>query len=162
MGKTIVQEYGPIYGEPVNGTVMGRPNGSVFVPDSNKASISLIEDYRYLKYVAYSPTYSVFRTCDSSGQEAIWDNSTQMVNGVALSQDLSSNLQFQIYKDSGLTAMVGFRDANAGIFNMAYRDIGAIDTTLEDGDTVYLRIQLMNNGTPIATSDVIEAEMVIA
>lgn len=33
--KTIIQTIGPLYGDDVNGTVFGQPNGSVYTPSQN-------------------------------------------------------------------------------------------------------------------------------
>lgn len=157
MSKTIVQEYGPIYGEPVNGTVQGRPNGSVFKPLSNIVSISLIEDNRYVKTIT-SGGIKWFRLCTSSGTSIY----TGECNMVAISQDLASYIQMQFYSDSDLTDLLTSRDFNAGIFNVLEVACPNVDDTgLTAGDTIYLRCQLMNNATAVATSDVIELEYVI-
>lgn len=136
---TIVQDYGPIYGEVVNGTVQGRPNGSVYVPLSNTISIAL-----------------------SGSGNTIAENSTALsygagVNFVAQSQDLSSYVAFTVYSDSGCTTAVG-NPANrtAGQFNGKAYTIGYATSPLTSGVSYYLRAQLMNNGVAVATSNVIE------
>ena len=161
MARTIVQEYGPIYGEPVNGTVMGRPNGSVYVPSTNTISIQIqSDDYKYVMYWPYDSGDSRLRFCNSTGTE------TAGVVGLnpifsAKSQDLANNMQLQIYSDSGLTDLVAYRDIAAGIFNGKYGDITDADEGLTDGQTLYLRAQLMSNGTAVATSDTIAITMVV-
>ncbi len=157
MGRTIVQEYGPIYGEPVNGTVQGRPNGSVYVPSTNTVSVSLIEDYRYFVLLSASTVRCVDST-GTTGAGIVGENPLYSANA----QDLSSNIQIQLYSDEELTNLIAYRNLNAGIFNGRYGDIYNADVTgLSDGDTLYLRAQLLNNGVPVATSNVIPVSYVV-
>lgn len=151
MAKTIIQTIGPLYGEAVNGTVFGRPNGSIYVPSSNLISITLGSTYRFV----YSVDASIARICDSSGTGRY--GPAYNINWVAEVQDLSSNVQLQIYSDSGCTQLIASRDAPAGYFNTWGRDLNfAVGETITDGTTYYLRAQVMNNGVPVATSNVIE------
>lgn len=139
---TIVQEYGPIYGETVNGTVQGRPNGSVYVPLSNKIHLSANDNRIYFN--PNSPT------------------KLYIVDGVLVadSQDLASNLVISVYSDAELTTL--FATSNvvpAGLFNFTGRF--RIGTKIEgqdivDEDPYYLVVELMNNGEAVATSDVLE------
>ena len=147
MGRTIVQDYGPIYGEPVNGTVQGRPNGSVYVPLSNVIVLDVSEDYRYHRY--YNGSVWV---CDSSG---VFPPAGVGITISAESQDLASNIQVQVYDDSGLLNAVAIRDMTAGQFNWAIRAVTQVGDESEEA-TFYLRAQLMNNGVAVATSDVIQ------
>ena len=79
---TIVQDYGPIYGEVVNGTVQGRPNGSVYVPLSNTISLSIQDLYIKLDT-------NIF-VCNDQG------NRKYTANVVAQSQDLASNINIEV------------------------------------------------------------------
>ena len=146
MAKTIIQSIGPLYGEPVNGTVFGRPNGSVFVPITNTVTLALADASRYLK----NQGAGIFRTCTSSG-------SGRNYNIVAVAQDLASNVQVQVFTDAECTTLIGYIDRTAGNFNYGTSDItNTTETTLVSETSYYLRAQLMNNGVPVATSEVIE------
>lgn len=151
---TIVQNYGPIYGEVVNGTVQGRPNGSVYTPLTNTIVLTLAETYRYFK-----PNGSKYRFCDSNGDVGSGVGST--VNFSAESQDLASYIRVSMYTDSACTDLIMYRDLGAGVFNGYIRDLTVILDTPEEGETYYLRAQLMNNSVPVATSvEVIPVEYV--
>lgn len=150
MAKTIIQTIGPLYGEAVNGTVFGRPNGSIYVPSSNLISITLGSAYRYV----YEDSTTA-RICDSAGTPRY--GAAYNINWVAEVQDLSGNVQLQIYSDSDCTQLVASRDQSAGSFNNWGRDLTlATGQSITDGTTYYLRAQVMNNGVPVATSNVIE------
>ena len=145
MAKTIIQSIGPLYGEVVNGTVFGRPNGSIYVPPFNTVKLNLAETYRFI--VAYSDT--VYRTCNSEGNPAY-----AYFYYVAEAQDLATYIQAQVYTDEACTQLVASRSYSAGAFNGSGRDLNKADS-IEDGATYYLRVQLMNNDSPVATSEVI-------
>lgn len=155
MGRTIVQEYGPIYGEAVNGTVMGRPNGSVYVPPSNTVSLEIPEDKRYFTYFDYLGL--MLLSCESDGTGIMFPFYVMSAN----SQDLSSNIQGQVFSDPELTTMVACQDLPAGQFNILGNGVRNAVEGLEDGDKLYYRLQLMNGGVAIATSDTIEMTMVV-
>lgn len=136
---TIIQDYGPIYGEPVNGTVQGRPNGSVYVPLSNTVDISL------------------------AANTELYANGTMMqlsnyMTVVANSQDLSSYIQTQLFTDAACTTAFNTpRNLTVGRFNFSFVNFVASGSTAPtSGVSYYLRAQLMNNGVPVATSSVIE------
>ena len=151
MAKTIIQTIGPLYGEPVNGTVYGRPNGSIYVPSSNTVQITLGESYRYI----YKVNASYWRTCDSTGTPR--NGAQYNIQYVAEAQDLASNIQIQIYSDAELTTLVASRNLTAGGFNSWIRDIQSTEDVVNE-QSYYLRAQLMNNGVPVATSNVIEVK----
>ena len=152
--KTIVQEYGPIYGEPVNGTVQGRPNGSVFVPATNTITIVLDDLYKYVRYTNGGTKLTI---CTADGNTAIPSDASPLY--IAQAQDLASNIQAQIYSDDELTTLAAVRDWTAGIFNQRIGNYNDAIVGLTAGDTLYLRAQLMNNGVAVATSEVIEITM---
>lgn len=156
MSRTIVQEYGPIYGEAVNGTVMGRPNGSVYVPLSNIITLSATTGYIRHFTAAWGTKY--FALCSDGG---VLNQSIYHYNAVAIAQDLSSYIEMEIYSDSGLTTKVASKTNTAGIFNITHDAVDAIDyDTPQVGDTLYLVAKLKNNSVDVAVSDVIELEVV--
>lgn len=136
---TIVQDYGPIYGEVVNGTVQGRPNGSVYVPLSNTIEVSLsagAEIYANGSHLQLSPRVQI----------------------VANAQDLSSYVQTQMFTDASCTTPYGTpRNFTAGGFNFSVSWIVTDSTAPTTGTTYYIRAQLMNNGVAVATSNVVTA-----
>ena len=141
---TIVQNYGPIYGEVVNGTVQGRPNGSVYVPLSNKIDISVDAGGEYL---IESPANSI-KVCNSSGQ---W----KYTYYAAESQDLSNYVCIEILDSSD--NVISTVNKPAGLFNTKQFAIGG--ATIVNGDTYKVRAVLMaSNGTPVATSDLLVFE----
>ena len=150
MAKTIIQTIGPLYGEAVNGTVFGRPNGSVFVPSVNTIDISLTDAYHYIR--SNSTSYFI---CNSAGSVA--SNVANYVHTVAESQDIANYVMFEIASDSEFTTILDDTIRPAGAFNF---DFGAIIgyngdgvTAIMDGDTYYFRARLMSsNGEPVATS----------
>ena len=149
MGRTIIQPIGPLYGEAVNGTVFGRPNGSIYVPSQN--SISANTDAGYVRNASN------------------WFNNNMLVNNlgnnqhlyvVAESQDNASYVQLRLSDDSDFTTYAK-RTFSAGTFNIDVFGLIA-DTdklTITSGTTYYLKAVLVAaSGVDVATSDVIELE----
>lgn len=150
MGKTIIQSIGPLYGDVVNGTVFGRPNGSVYVPSQNVISADLGDSYLYIKN--YSSYYAI---CNSGGSVA-WSNG---VHVVAESQDIQNYIEFQVATDSDFSTIIGTVDRVAGAFNVTTWAIsqGSTLSAIEDETTYYFRAVLMSlSGVPVATSDTFE------
>jgi len=147
---TIIQRYGPIYGEAVNGTVQGRPNGSVYVPISNVIEIST----NATKVSFVSPTDFKF-------------NVDGAISVVAIAQDLASYVATEIYSDSACTTKIAVRNNPAGQFNIGfgartYALLTDTDNPPSAGDTVYARASLnASGGVPVAYSNVIEVEVSI-
>ena len=138
MGKTIIQTIGPLYGESVNGTVFGRPNGSVFVPASNTISIS----------IPAGTTISL--------QTNRYRVSADLL-AIAESQDLASNVMIEVYSDSDLTTQVGTaRSLPAGNFNGPWSIISYGTTEIVADEPYYIVAKLVNNGVPVAASNVLE------
>lgn len=59
--KTIIQTIGPLYGDDVNGSVFGQPNGSVYTPPANgliviqeDAAVNLV--FNHAGFVSVGPT----------------------------------------------------------------------------------------------------------
>ena len=140
---TIVQDYGPIYGEVVNGTVQGRPNGSVYVPISNTITMST----RSLGFRYIGGAYRVLVT--------------DLMHVSAQAQDLGSYIQRQVFTDADCTDLIGSNNYPAGQFNVAI-DYFIYSATVPDvGSTYYFRTQLMSStGVAVATSEVIPLECV--
>lgn len=156
MAKTIIQTIGPLYGEVVNGTVFGRPNGSIYVPPTNSITVTLAEAYRFI-LLANATTG---RVCDEDGGTGF--GQARSITAVAEVQDLASNIQIQVYADSDCTDLVMYRNFTAGNFNDYIRDLTIVSgKSIEDGTTYYLRAQVLNNGDPVATSSTIEIAGVV-
>lgn len=147
---TIVQNYGPIYGEVVNGTVQGRPNGSVYVPVSN--TINLV------------PNAAATHIKVTGGNLVICNSGAagKSVGVVAQSQDLASYVKTIVYSDAACTTQVGtarMYAAGAFNFNTPYA-CSYYSGTLTSGDPYYLRAVLVNNNSDVAASSTIELEAI--
>lgn len=145
MAKTIIQTIGPLYGDVVNGTVFGRPNGSVYVPPTNKITFSVPTGFEYIR-----KTGNNIRLCNSSG-------SYGYASFVAESQDIASYVQIQVSDSSDFSTYVS-RTLAAGFFNTD--SVGTLatsaDFTVTNGTTYYARAVLMaSTNVPVATSDVV-------
>ena len=145
MAKTIIQTIGPLYGDVVNGTVFGRPNGSVYVPPTNKIVFSVPTGYEYIRKIGNN-----VRVCNSSG-------STGNASFVAESQDIASYVQIQLSDSSDFTTYTS-RNLSAGLFNT--NGLGTLvisaDFTVTDGTSYYVRAVLMaSTNVPVATSEVV-------
>ena len=144
---TIIQSYGPIYGEVVNGTVQGRPNGSVYVPLSNIIELSIGDNAKYVKKVGTK----FIGLCTSTGTDAY-------ARVVAQAQDLASCVQLQVSETSEFTTY--YREtSSAGLFSVRTKTLAgnATDLTIVEDTTYYVRAQLMaSTSVPVATSEVVE------
>ena len=145
---TIVLDYGPIYGEVVNGTVQGRPNGSVFVPISNTISMVFADTVVGIGNELHGSNNWVILT-NASNQKVRF-------GAVAQSQDLASNLQWVISEDATLTTILGTTNISAGNFNVSTAQYVVQNYTLTPGTTYYVCARLVNNGVPVAVSSVLE------
>lgn len=150
MGRTIIQPIGPLYGEAVNGTVFGRPNGSIFVPSTN--TVSIVGYTTRIRSFLVGGNYRV-RFLDEN-------NASKTFTVVAASQDNSSYIRVVLASDSDLTTIIEATDLSSGIFNSLRTNI-AYDYQVEDEATYYVAAQLINNNTVIATSDIIEVTGVV-
>lgn len=155
MAKTIIQSIGPLYGDVVNGTVFGRPNGSIYVPSVNTISVSLSDSYHYMLRVASGTGYWV---CTSTGVRPTTE--VNYLHVVAESQDVANYISIEIASDSDFTSLLEQNNRAAGIFNYATGLIGYDADSLpeiENGKTYYVRAVLYSsNGEPVATSSTIE------
>lgn len=161
MAKTIIQTIGPLYGEVVNGTVFGRPNGSIYVPIANTIAMDIPAGKRYVRDANSSPYY-YFALCGSTG---VIDWSAPL-SAVAESQDLANYIEIQFSTSSDF-ATYTTRTASAGLFNIKQNYVTGPSsvalTPIVAGTTYYVRAVLMSSGgVPVATSATIEVEGVEA
>lgn len=158
MGKTIIQTIGPLYGEVVNGTVFGRPNGSVYVPAQNTVSLEIPGSRLYV----ISTTDTNIAICASNGS-INWQDKNKM-HLVAQSQDLANYLYLEIATDSDFTDIIGSQSLPAGDFNR-YEVYAARNATerVTAETTYYIRASLVSgSGVPVAVSDSVEVVGVVA
>ena len=149
MAKTIIQTIGPLYGEAVNGTVFGRPNGSVYTPSVNTIKATVPSEYVAIN-VFNSRYYLV--VANSEGVRV------GVITRVAESQDIANYMAWEFADNSDFTDSAIFNSA-AGQFNLTNTAISQVASTFEivDGDTYYLRAVLCaSTGVPVAYSDVFE------
>lgn len=161
MGKTIIQTIGPLYGEVVNGTVFGRPNGSIYVPIANTISVSEPGNKYIRKDTSADGKSYYYVLCNASGVIQ-WNN---LIKAVAESQDIQNYIELQVSDSSDFTTFYQ-RDITAGQFNIQQTYVaGPSAVELPDivqGDTYYIRAVLMSaGGVPVATSSTIEVEGVV-
>lgn len=154
MAKTIIQTIGPLYGEVVNGTVFGRPNGSIFVPAVNTIKLFLSSEYIKNGAGAYS---AYVYPCTSSG--ATVPNGVKVV---AESQDTAAYMALQLADNSDFTSAQE-SIINAGIFNNTGFALIANGTlTIVNGTKYYARAVLYASaGVPVAVSDTVELTGVV-
>lgn len=147
MGRTIIQPIGPLYGEAVNGTVFGRPNGSIYVPPTNTITVTLKESY------VRNYTATVIALCDSTGLYA----TSGSIKIVAQSQDIAAYMRGEISTDEDFATIDGTLTYTAGLFNYSGA-FGLINDnlTIVDGETYYYRVVLYSGtGVAVATSETI-------
>lgn len=156
MAKTIIQTIGPLYGEVVNGTVFGRPNGSVYVPSVNKIVSTAYSGYTYITKYTDGKSYIL---CNSTGSFA--NNITTGIKTVAESQDIANYIKLELASDDQFTTIIDDTALSAGLFNViSATPLFFVNTGIPDitnGETYYFRTVLMSaNGEPVATSETIE------
>ncbi len=152
MGKTIIQPIGPLYGEAVNGTVYGRPNGSIYVPPTNTITCVLSDEY-----ICNSGSNVI--VCNSLGQIK-----RPCIEIVAQSQDNAAYIQIEMATDSDFSTIVVYKSVLAGTFNITQNALFYSSTpyTVIDGTTYYVRTVLMAaSGVPVAYSDVTEVTGIV-
>ena len=159
MAKTIIQTIGPLYGEVVNGTVFGRPNGSVYVPSVNTISVTVPVNFEYVRLFHFDYGYR-YIVCNSEGGIA------NLYKVVAESQDIQSHIQIELQDSNGDTVGTA-RAFSAGIFNTSAALIGDADDDGEPAivanDTYYIVATLVSaSGVPVATDKVAVTGVVAA
>ena len=153
MAKTIIQTIGPLYGEVENGTVFGRPNGSVFVPSANTITASVPATFAYVR-----STSTAYFVCNSSGTTP-YGRDDQSVHVIAESQDIANYIKMQIADDAEFTNILDDTIKPAGQFNLYFLQLGydASITPLVAGTTYYLRFVLVSaSGEAVAVSNTLE------
>lgn len=152
MAKTIIQTIGPLYGEVVNGTVFGRPNGSIYVPPSNVIKLDFGAEY-----VTNSPAYPTW-VFGSTNAGAILSKVTHLV---AESQDNAAYMAIQFSDDADF-ATYSENILPAGQFNLV-RDVIVSGVTIVNEETYYIRAVLYASmGVPVAFSNVVTVTGVTA
>lgn len=154
--KTVIQKIGPLYGEAINGSVFGQPNGSVAVPPYNALVLmSANNDNAFIKKNGTGG----YVTCDTNGSvgtflryqivtqlplDALW-----FVHEVSATSDFASIL-------SSSKSTVSEASKNVGNSNSGSLSITA-------GTTYYLRAKLTTrDGSVIVTGATYEVEGVVA
>lgn len=147
MGKTIIQTIGPLYGEVVNGTVFGRPNGSIYVPPVNTVSLTISAEYIANGTGAQS---TVLYPTNAGGSPVY--NATKIV---AQAQDVSAYIGLQVSDDSEFSTY-SENNQPAGLFNITRTSLIVSDIVVVDETNYYVRAVLYSaNGVPVAYSDVV-------
>ena len=147
MGKTIIQTIGPLYGEVVNGTVFGRPNGSVYIPAVNTITASVPAGFGYIRIFQFGYGNRI-QLCNSAG-----NNLSVALKAVAESQDTQSYISVGIEDKDGVE--VGEARSNgAGLFNLDILYLANVtDETLTDGADYNIVVTLnSSSGVPVATT----------
>ena len=149
MGKTIIQTIGPLYGEVVNGTVFGRPNGSIYVPISNRITLT-VEGTHVSRQSESVPSWVIKNSSGTWKQAKI----------VAESQDVANYIRLQISADESFATLEASRGFSAGLFNVTTNYLIPVYTegvpaTPTEGTTYYIRAVLFSaSGEPVAISEV--------
>ena len=150
--RTILQKIGPLYGEDVNGTVFGQPNGSEYIPPKN--FIEIVESFpnrNYVKLRDPSVLSPKVVTCTATGDEGPclyakvsgqvpWKLKTELADDAGFSNVILENVEKQ--------TQTVFPVVNLG---------GKMSLTIESGKTYYLRVSVVSdyNGATMATLDTI-------
>lgn len=140
--KTIIQKIGPLYGEAVNGTVFGQPNGSQAVLPLDIALSNIDATAAYVT----APSTGVW-TCKSDGTRAKYCD-------VSFTSPIPVLCRFALYSDAACTNKV--TETTRGpekyadtipLEAFAYFGIGSITP----GTTYYGRVELIANGSIVKT-----------
>jgi hypothetical protein len=100
--KTIIQTIGPLYGEVVNGTVFGQPNGSIAVPSNPVPTldVKVIAANQYVKGIARDGGGYDWVTCNADGVRAgvFWVSYVSPIEGCRIGITLDG--KGTIYNDT--------------------------------------------------------------
>ena len=158
MGKTIIQTIGPLYGDVVNGTVFGRPNGSIYVPGANKITLNIGAEY-----VMSGPegvSYEGWIVPATAGGVLV----PSAVSIIAESQDIAAYVGLQFSDDEDFATYDENTEA-AGRFNILRGSIinFVSQFTVAAGDPYYVRAVLSSqSGVAVAYSEVVTLTGVVA
>lgn len=143
--KTIIQKIGPLYGEVVNGTVFGQPNGSDAV-----LSLDIILSNVDSTAAYVSKPYSI-KTCKSDGTLATYCD-------VSFTSPIPVMRRCALYSDSACTTLVDSLTfgpaALAGSGTLSEFSLGGVGT-ITPGTTYYGRVELIANGTIVKATTAI-------
>lgn len=143
--KTIIQKIGPLYGEAVNGTVFGQPNGSQAVLSLDITLSNIDATAAYVK---------------ASG--GVWicksDSTTAKYCDVSFTSPIPVMRRFALYSDSActnqVTATTNGPAKYAGTHSFeAFAYFGT--TTITPGTTYYGRVELIANGSIVKATTAI-------
>ena len=148
MAKTIIQTIGPLYGEVVNGTVFGRPNGSIYVPPTNTIQIQVEDANKYVRIFGYGGTWVRSILCNSVGQGRGY-------NVIAESQDTQAHIETYLTDSDG--EIIGTPAVlTAGIFNIQSRNTinNCEETDVLTANATYRLYAVLcsASGVPVATT----------
>jgi hypothetical protein len=145
--KTIIQTIGPLYGEVVNGSVFGQPNGSIARPSQNTpASVSISGNSATLTLTgtAVGGTISKYALAGVSME----------IQGI----DSVSFVKADCYNSGG----VAIANVQSDVIAVPAQLIGGTDKQPSDGDELSLIVQLIDSyGSVIATSNTLTIAAVI-
>lgn len=139
--KTIIQTIGPLYGEVVNGSVFGQPNGSEAIPTTSSIVLSVSSDAAYVKYAVDSLGYAY--NCKSDG-------TTAAVGTMTVKTRLQTKGTFYgvLYEDAACTTKYKARGSFVvvstptigGEYNIGGKICG-LSGAVVDGTTYYFRVE---------------------
>lgn len=144
MGKTIIQTIGPLYGEVENGTVFGRPNGSIYTPAVNTIELTTPAGQEYIKVADSRVVFT-----NSSGSNVSY------YKVVAESQDTASYMETSIEDTDGNVIGTG-RSNSAGLFNLSFYVVGYATADQIEQGTEYKAVATLYSasGVALATSKI--------
>lgn len=152
MAKTIVQKIGPLYGEPINGTVFGQPNGSEALPPINRI---------YLFSKKFNPLYiknngNFVDTCNSSGTAgtgAYFATELRFNEKYDIKIEVSDTDTFANILTSNMQGSINYISArnDIGLYGCGYSS----DLTVASGTTYYVRMSVVFLGNVVCTSEAV-------
>ena len=141
--KTIIQAFPTLYGEALNGSVFGQPNGSIARPPQNvAASIVLAGDTPKLERYAQSGTMSVYRVVGVTATLNIFSAGGIKVKAID-SVDTIFASKGQVYRDG------------MNVFIQPLQ--GATADMPTDGSTVTIKVEFIDQDSQIVAADTISA-----
>lgn len=153
--KTVIQKIGPLYGEAVNGSVFGQPNGSVAVPPYN--ALVLLSANNNNAYIKKNGTGG-YTTCDSNG--AIGSFLSYQI----IAQLPNDQLYF-IHEVSATSDFASVLSASKSSVSESAKLIGSSSSgtlSIVAGTTYYLRARLTTrDGSTIVTGATYDVEGVV-
>jgi hypothetical protein len=140
--RTIIQTIGPLYGEIVNGTVFGQPNGSEARPIPNVApSVTLSGDSGKLALVSSSAYFSKYTI---SGVTFDFVNAELIANNNAIVRNASN------------------QTVARGVYPFQSNPVGDVANTPTNGDSLTLVVELYDErGNVIGTSNALTITAVV-